>query len=77
MFYGLTKLQKKQLADKFPKTKNICMPKNWIKTKQQQKTDLEDFAKDQETYFFAVSNQLAWHEQPDLIKTWSRLSFAI
>ena len=53
------------------------MPKNWIKTKQQEKTDFEDFAKDQETYFFAVSNQLAWHEQADLIETWSRLSFAI
>ena len=29
MFYGLTKLQTRQLAFRFAKTKNISMPNNW------------------------------------------------
>ena len=64
MFYGLTKLQVRQLAYEFSKTKKIPMPiKAGPRKKLQEKTGFVDFARDPKNYHFAIQNQQVWLDQ--------------
>ena len=45
LFYGLTKIQTKQLAYKFAKNKNIKIPQNWIRDEAAGEDWLKGFRK--------------------------------